>query len=124
MSTSSAKSGDPNLEEQAQALLSSAGREVLAQANAEGHLWMQALGDRLDDAALHVAEAAVAAAPSLPQLATVSAGLHSAAEYLRDHDPAAVIGDVDQAIRRHPYRAVAVAAGVGYLVARWLRSGR
>ena len=44
-----------------------------------------------------------------------------AADYLRDHDTKAMVSGVEQFVRKHPGKSLAVAAVVGFLVARAFR---
>lgn len=117
--------------ERAKELATDVGREVLTRANEQGQRGMKAVGEGLSRAANYVGSnvgAAVADA-ELPgvrreHVDAVADGLHSAAKYLKTNDPESLLVDLDGAIRRHPYRAMAVGLGIGYLVGRWMRSDR
>lgn len=128
MTDADAKSPIPD---KAKELAADVGREVLQRANAQGQRGMNAVGEKLERAANYVGAnvgAAVADAemPGVRRehVDAVADGLHSAARYLRSSDPSSLLVDVDGAIRRHPYRAMAIGLGVGYLVGRWMRSDR
>jgi hypothetical protein len=43
--------------------------------------------------------------------------------YIRDHDVQAMIGDVENVVRRYPGRSLLIAAGVGFLLGRALKPG-
>jgi hypothetical protein len=103
-------------------------RDVLDEANRQGQRGMTTIGQTLENAASYV-ESKVGGAVQggkVPVLNpghvdTVAGGLHSAAKYLQDHDPRSAIGDLDRAIQRHPYRAMAIGIGVGWLIGRLTR---
>lgn len=48
----------------------------------------------------------------------VSQPLHRAASYLTEKDPRGVALDVDRAVRKHPYRTLAVGLAAGWLIGR------
>lgn len=131
MSDADAKSNERAIPDKARDLAGDMGREVLQRANAQGQRGMQAVGERLERAANFVGAnvGAAVAESDVPGVTrehvdAVADGLHSAAHYLRNSDPSSLVADVDGAIRRHPYRAMAIGLGVGYLVGRWMRSDR
>jgi hypothetical protein len=47
--------------------------------------------------------------------------LTGAARYLEERDPKSALQDLDVAIQRHPYRAIAITLGVGWLIGRMAR---
>ena len=48
--------------------------------------------------------------------------LEATAGYIRDHDVQAMMTDVENVVRRFPGRSLLIAAGVGFLLGRALRS--
>jgi ElaB/YqjD/DUF883 family membrane-anchored ribosome-binding protein len=48
--------------------------------------------------------------------------LEATAEYLRTHDSKAMAGNVMDLVRKHPGKSLAIAAAVGFLAARSMRS--
>lgn len=131
MSDVDVKHGDRAIPEKAKELVSDVGREVLQRANQQGQRGMQAVGDQLERAANFVGANVGPAVANVEvpgvkreHVDAVADGLHSAAAYLRDTDPSSLLTDVDHAIQRHPYRAMAIGLGIGYLVGRWMRSDR
>jgi len=48
--------------------------------------------------------------------------LESTADYLRNHDTKAMVGNVMDFVRKHPGKSLAVAVAVGFLAARSMRS--
>lgn len=125
------RTSDRAIPERARELAGDVGREVLERANAQGQRGMRAMGESLERAANYVganvgAAVADAEVPGVRRehVDAVADGLHSASRYLREKDPSSLVSDVDGAIRRHPYRAMAIGLGVGYLVGRWMRSDR
>lgn len=116
---------ESELGERARSLATDASRTLADRANEGGAKTMSSLGKKLDDAADYVRDRAADAAERVhvdPKHADVVADrIHGAASYLQDRDPKSVLMDVDESIQRHPYRALAVGAAVGYLVGRFLR---
>jgi hypothetical protein len=53
---------------------------------------------------------------------TVAATLESSGKYLQEHGLSGIADDIAQTIRRHPLPAVLIGIGVGYMLARVLRS--
>ena len=47
--------------------------------------------------------------------------LSGAAQYLEERDPKSAIQDLDRAIQAHPYRAIAVCLGLGWMIGRMAR---
>ncbi|MBI4822477.1 MAG: hypothetical protein HY791_39825 [Deltaproteobacteria bacterium] len=93
------------------------GKTVLSGANTAGDKGMTALGEGLDKAASFV-ESKVADR----RVDAITSPVHNAAEYLKKKDPESAITDLDQAIHNHPYRAMAVALGIGWVIGRLMRS--
>lgn len=103
------------------------GRGALARANAEGQRGMQAVGAQLGRAAdrlSYAVQAAGGVGAPLDQIDAAAEGVRAVARYLRDNDPAAVVAAGDRLVRKHPYRALTVAAGLGLLLGSLLRSNR
>jgi len=125
----SVPNGQGELADRAKDLAADAGREVLARANEQGARGMSKLGDQLERAADFVntnvgqsVEKAEIPVLRREHVEKVAGGIRDAAGYLRDADPATLIEDVDTAIRRHPYRAMFIGLGLGYVVGRLMRS--
>ena len=49
--------------------------------------------------------------------------IQNAAEYLRQHDTRAMLGDFEDLVRRYPGQALAAAAVIGFFAGRALRNG-
>ena len=47
--------------------------------------------------------------------------IEATADFLRDHDTKAMVGNVKEFVRKHPGKSLAVAAVIGFLAARALR---
>jgi ElaB/YqjD/DUF883 family membrane-anchored ribosome-binding protein len=54
----------------------------------------------------------------------VSEKLHGAGRYLQENDPRSMARSLDSAICAHPYRGILIGLGVGWVVGRFLSSGR
>ncbi len=119
------------LGERAKELATDAGREVLEEANRTGQRGMHAMGEKLERAAdfveakgKRVVSDAVVPGLKRDHVEAVSGGIQTAADYLREKDPKSMLVDVDGAIQRHPYRAMAIGFGVGWVIGRLFRSDR
>ncbi len=78
--------------------------------------------DTLHCAASQIHESAEMGSQKVRELAHGAADkLDATAGYIRDHDVQAMIGDVENVVRRYPGRSLLVAAGVGFLLGRALR---
>ncbi|MFO0728431.1 MAG: hypothetical protein U1E65_31940 [Myxococcota bacterium] len=119
------------LGERAKELAADAGREVLEEANRRGKTGMSAMGKKLEEAADYVDSTGKRAVhdgnvPGLKRehVEAVAGGMQHAADYLREKDPKSLLQDIDQGIQKHPYRAMAIGFGVGWLVGRLFRGDR
>ncbi|MBI2378419.1 MAG: hypothetical protein HYV07_30755 [Deltaproteobacteria bacterium] len=108
-----------NLGGRAKDLAADAGKSVLAGANAVGDKGMTAVGDGLDKVTSYV-ESKIADR----RIDALTKPVQEAAQYLKEKDPESAISDLDRAIHNHPYRAMAVALGIGWVVGRLMRSDR
>ncbi len=88
-------------------------------ANQTGARGMTSLADSIDRAAQRLDDSA-AEQDKIPadKVAVVSERMHGAANYLREKDPRGMLSDVDGAIQRHPYRAMAAGLAIGWVVGR------
>jgi ElaB/YqjD/DUF883 family membrane-anchored ribosome-binding protein len=75
--------------------------------------------DKLDNAALNLHERAEQAS-ELGHAAANKVGV--TARYVREHGVKEVVSDVEELVRAHPGKSLLVAAAVGFLAARALRS--
>ncbi len=59
----------------------------------------------------------------MPAMASERAaeGMHAAAGYLKEHDTAEIVDEVEQYVRAHPMRSLATAVAAGFVVGRILR---
>ncbi|MEM1025042.1 MAG: hypothetical protein AAGD10_08150 [Myxococcota bacterium] len=109
----------------AKALAGDATKQFVDKANERGAEGMSSVGRKLGEAAEYVRSRGADAAERMnvdPKHADSMADqLHGAASYLQDRDPKSAFGDLDEAIQRHPYRALAAGAVFGYLIGRYLR---
>lgn len=48
-------------------------------------------------------------------------GMHAAAGYLKEHETAEIVDEVEQYVRTHPMRSLATAVAAGFVVGRILR---
>ncbi len=94
-----------------------ASNELASRANTAGAKGMASLGTKIDEAADVLTDKAPERLPA-ERVEAVTTRMHGAASYLKENDPAGVLTDIDGAIQRHPYRAIAVAAGVGWVIGR------
>lgn len=102
--------------------------DLLETANRTGQKGMTALGQKLDDAASFLEQRVGEAVEqgkvpvvNREHVSAVTGGLHDAARYLQERDPRSLMADLDDAIQRHPYRAMAVGLGIGWLIGRLTR---
>jgi ElaB/YqjD/DUF883 family membrane-anchored ribosome-binding protein len=51
----------------------------------------------------------------------ISEKVEAAVRYFRETEPQSILTDLDRAIRTHPYRALAVGFGVGWLLGKLAR---
>ena len=103
------------------------GREVVAEAERHGRKGMQRVGATLEAAGQQVeAELGRGVVPGVTreQAHAVGEQLGSAGRSLQGNDPRTLLADVDDAIRRHPYRAAAITFGIGWLIGRLSRPSR
>jgi ElaB/YqjD/DUF883 family membrane-anchored ribosome-binding protein len=109
---------DRALKQRSKALAQDAVSEILTRANEVGDRTMTAVGHGLEDIArkFEPTETSVDA-PS----GKVAQGLHSAARYLEQRDPKSALQDLDSAIQAHPYRAIGICLGLGWLIGRAAR---
>lgn len=106
-----------DLKERASDLARDASSEFADRANTAGKKGMSSLGSKIDDAAEALQERAPENIPA-ERVTAVTDRMHGAANYLRETDPKGVLTDIDAAIQRHPYRAIAVGAAVGWVIGR------
>jgi ElaB/YqjD/DUF883 family membrane-anchored ribosome-binding protein len=101
-------------------LAQDAGKEVLDAANRQGKKGMEAIGRGLEAAAQQIeGKSQTVEAEGLRKGAdATAAGLRNASRYLTETDPQSMLSDLDEAIRAHPYRALAIGLGVGWLIGR------
>src|SRR5687768_14472285 len=93
---------DRALKERSKALAQDAVGELLDRANEVGSRTMSAVGHGLKDIARRF-EGESVDAPS----GKVVQSLSGAARYLEERDPKSALQDLDVAIQKHPYRAIA-----------------
>jgi hypothetical protein len=110
-------SNDRALKQRSKALAQDAVGELLDRANEVGSRTMTAVGHGLKDIARRFEGEAPAEAPS----GKVVQSLSGAARYLEERDPKSALQDLDRAIQAHPYRAIAVCLGLGWMVGRMAR---
>ena len=104
--------------------IAGAGRGLAEQATRHAQRGIQAIGEGLDRAADYVErEAERRSVPGVKpeQVAAVAGELHNAAGYLQSAPPGQMLSDLDAAVRRHPYRAVAIGLGLGWVIGRLSR---
>lgn len=110
------------LGERAKGLANDAGKELLDRANESGARGLGSMGKKLDEAADYVRERGPETAGRLNvdtrHVDRVAEGIHGAADYLQSRDPKSMFSDLDEAIQKHPYRALMVGAAVGYTLGR------
>lgn len=99
---------------------------LLERANHLGARGMSALADTLTRAEDYVSTHAAEYAQKMEwsgadeQISKLTTPLSSAAEYLRSQDPRGAAQDLDQAVQAHPWKAVLIGFGLGYLVSKIL----
>ena len=105
------------LRERSKALAQDAVGEILTRANEVGNKTMTAVGHGLKDIARKFEGEQNVDAPTGKMVQS----LNTAARYLEDRDPKSAIQDLDRAIQAHPYRAIGICLGLGWLVGRMAR---
>jgi ElaB/YqjD/DUF883 family membrane-anchored ribosome-binding protein len=107
------------LKTRAAALAKDVGHELVDQANRQGAQGMSRLGEGLDRVTDQLEKRVVDTGKiDEKRVQAVSQRVHDAASYLKEKDPKSMLADVDAAIQRHPYRAMAVGLAVGWVVGR------
>ena len=114
---SETQANDRALKDRSKALAQDAVGELLTRANDVGDKTMTAVGHSLKD----IARRFESPTPDAAQ-GKVAQSLSGAARYLEDRDPKAALMDLDRAIQAHPYRAIGVCLGLGWLIGRMARS--
>lgn len=114
--------GSREVADRAREVASDAGRQIIDRANESATKGMSALADKLDQAADSLADKRHGDDIIGQATSKLHSGLRSTAGYLKERDPRTVVEDIDEAIHRHPYRALAVGVAVGWLVGRLMRS--
>ena len=108
----------------AQENVASSSHDLLARANSAGARGMSALADTLSRAGDYVEERASDLAEQMQwnltreDLGAVIDPIERAAEYLRSQDPIGAAEDIDRAVHAHPWRSIAIAFGIGYLLSK------
>lgn len=108
---------DRALKQRSKALAQDAVSEILIRANEVGDRTMTAVGHGLEDIARKFETEQSVDEPT----GKVAKGLHSAARYLEQRDPKSALRDLDGAIQAHPYRAIGICLGLGWLIGRAAR---
>lgn len=92
-------------------------------------------GDKIDERRMRAADTFESTASTLHErgdrlASTTSNAMHktadkiqTAADYLREHDTRAMLGDLEAMVRRYPGQALAAAAVIGFFAGRALRNG-
>jgi ElaB/YqjD/DUF883 family membrane-anchored ribosome-binding protein len=92
-------------------------------------------GDKIDEQRVRAADTFESAASTLHErgdrlTSTTSNAMHktadkiqNAADYLREHDTRAMLGDLEEVVRRYPGQTLAAAAVIGFFAGRALRNG-
>ena len=109
--------GDRALKQRSKALAQDAVGEILDRANEVGSRTMTAVGHSLKDIARRFEGERSVDEPT----GKVAESLSGAARYLEDRDPKSAMRDLDRAIQAHPYRAIAVCLGLGWMIGRMAR---
>ena len=108
---------DRALKQRSKALAQDAVGEFLDKANEVGSRTMSAVGHGLKD----IARRFEGEAPVDQTTGKVVQSLSGAARYLEERDPKSALQDLDRAIQAHPYRAIAVCLGLGWMIGRIAR---
>ena len=108
---------DRALKQRSKALAQDAVGELLERANDVGNRTMTAVGQGLKDIARKVEGQGT---PDATQT-KVAQSISDAGRYLEERDPKSAMQDLDRAIQAHPYRAIGICLGVGWLVGRMAR---
>lgn len=116
---------EEHLGERAKHLAAEAGRELLDKANTTGKQGLRSMGRKLDHAADYIRDRAPEAASKFHvegrHVEAVADRIEGAASYLKERDPKSLLADIDASIQKHPYRALAVGAAVGWIIGRLSR---
>ncbi len=122
-------SSDPaELKERSKELAADTGAVLADRANAQGAKGMSALSRKLDQAANFITETGLdkATDPDSPlqphHVSKVTGPIREAARYLDAQDPQGLLTDLDGAVHRHPYRAIAVGAACGWVIGKLFSS--
>ncbi len=123
--TETTKDEQVDLKHRARSLAQDASKELLDKANESGSKGFTKMGSKLDEAADYLRDRAPEAASKLHidsrHVDAVADKMHTAAGYLQQRDPRSVLGDLDRSIQQHPYRALLIGAGLGYVLGRLFR---
>lgn len=116
---------DRHLKERSRHLAQDAIGEFVDRANEAGARTMKVVGHKLEDIARRIEPeqlpSQVEPEAERARSAGVARSLTGAARYLEEHDPKSVAVDIDNSIQRHPYRALGICFGVGWLIGRLAR---
>lgn len=117
---------DRHLKERSRHLAQDAFGEFVDRANDAGARTMKVVGHRLEDIARRIEPEQrqpqlEPGAEEKPRSAAVARSLTGAARYLEEHDPKSVLVEIDRSVQKHPYRALGICFGVGWLVGRMAR---
>ena len=108
---------DRALKQRSKALAQDAVGELLDRANEVGSRTMTAVGHSLKE----IAHRFEGETPIDQPTGKVVQSLSGAARYLEERDPKSAVQDLDRAIQAHPYRAIAVCLGLGWMIGRMAR---
>ncbi len=114
--------------ERSKELAADAGAVLADRANSQGAKGMSALSRKLDEAANFITETGLdkATDPENPlqphHISKVTGPIREAARYLDSQDPQGLLTDLDSAVHRHPYRAIAVGAACGWVIGKLFSS--
>ena len=79
--------------------------------------------NKLETAAAKIHESVDASTQRISSMGhSAASGIQASADYLRSRDARQMINDVENLVRKYPGRALLIAAGVGFLTARALRT--
>lgn len=80
-------------------------------ANEYGSRGMNKMGERIDRAADYIDQRRGRETP-------IGQRLHEAAGWMREHDTRDMMESLDEMVRAHPYRSMAIGVALGYVVGR------